>query len=106
MEERKNKEKIYHNLKRDALSGTAEHADYNITQRKWYAITRKSKNCYEKWRKENCPGQRVLDYGCGNGISSLKITRTGAKEVIGIDISDVSIENAKREGLLQFSAYH
>jgi ubiquinone/menaquinone biosynthesis C-methylase UbiE len=39
---------------------------------------------------------RVLDYGCGNGLTSVTMAKMGASSIIGIDISDVSVENAKK----------
>lgn len=45
----------------------------------------------------------ILDYGCGNGIHSLVPARAGAQKVIGIDLSEKSLELArekvKRAGL-------
>ena len=99
METRKQKEKDYHNLKRDETSGSSERTAYISSQKKWYSIVRKSAKCYEDWLRENCPNKRVLDYGCGNGNSLLKIAKMGASEMFGIDISDVSIENAKRKAI-------
>lgn len=99
METRKQKEKDYHNLKRDETSGSSERTAYISPQKKWYSIVRKSAKCYEDWLRESCPNKRVLDYGCGNGNSLLKIAKMGASEMFGIDISDVSIENAKREAI-------
>jgi len=40
-------------------------------------------------------GKRVLDCGCGGGYGSAYLTKNGAKEVIGIDLSKWAIEQAK-----------
>jgi ubiquinone/menaquinone biosynthesis C-methylase UbiE len=54
--------------------------------------------------KENCKDKIVLDYGCGNGVHSIFPAKMGAKKVIGIDLSEKSLELArervKKEGLL------
>jgi len=62
---------------------------------KYYSIERQSRNMVVNWFKENCTGKRVLDYCCGNGVDSIIIAQNGASEVIGIDISDVSIKNCR-----------
>ena len=76
---------------------------------KYYSIERKSRNMVLRWFEENCPGKRVLDYCCGNGEDSRIIARYGAKEVVGIDISEISVanctENAKREGVNTSTIY-
>jgi len=58
--------------------------------------------CYD-WLKNHCRNKKVLDYGCGNGIHSIFPTKMGAEKVIGIDLSEKSLEiareRAKREGL-------
>ena len=41
-------------------------------------------------------GQVVLDYGCGGGRLSLKLLSRGAREVVGIDVSDARLEEARR----------
>ncbi len=38
----------------------------------------------------------VLDFGCGNGINSLYIHQKTGAEVAGIDLSDIRIENARK----------
>jgi len=63
---------------------------------KYYAIERKSRHMVLDWFKENCRGKRVLDYCCGNGEDGVFIAQNGAREVLGIDISEVSIENCKK----------
>jgi ubiquinone/menaquinone biosynthesis C-methylase UbiE len=53
--------------------------------------------------KENCSGKTVLDYGCGNGVHTGILIKAGAAKVIGIDLSEKSLEIARermrREGL-------
>lgn len=103
MEDRKEREREYHNLRRDDSAGAEEIEKKYSTQDKWYSVVRKSRQRWEEWLKKNCVNKRVLDYGCGDGMSSLEIVKMGAAEVVGIDISDLSVKhaqmNAKREGL-------
>lgn len=49
-----------------------------------------------KLLKEKCRGKLVLDYGCGNGIHTIAIAKMGVKKVIGIDLSEKSLEIARR----------
>jgi ubiquinone/menaquinone biosynthesis C-methylase UbiE len=76
---------------------------------KYYAIERKSRLMVMRWYEENCMGKRVLDYCCGNGEDGIFIAKKGADEVIGIDISEVSVENcmkyAAEEGLKNIAHY-
>jgi ubiquinone/menaquinone biosynthesis C-methylase UbiE len=43
-----------------------------------------------------CKDKIVLDFGCGNGIHSLFPLKAGAVKVIGIDLSSVSLEVARK----------
>ena len=76
---------------------------------KYYAIERQSRTMILDWFRENCKGKRVLDYCCGNGEDGVFIAQNGAKEVVGIDISDVSIENcrelARKNGIEGITSY-
>ena len=45
-------------------------------------------------------GRRVLDCGCGTGILGIVASLLGAKEVIGYDIDEWSVENTKDNLLL------
>lgn len=40
-------------------------------------------------------GRRVLDCGCGTGILGIAAKKLGASEVVGYDIDDWSVENAR-----------
>lgn len=41
-------------------------------------------------------GQRFLDIGCGSGLSLLAALRLGAREVVGVDIDENSVEASRR----------
>ena len=43
---------------------------------------------------------RVLDCGCGTGILGLVASKLGASEVVGYDIDEWSVENAKHNAQL------
>lgn len=45
------------------------------------------------------PGARVLDLACGSGFYTYKMLDWGARSALGVDISSVMIEQAKRQGL-------
>jgi SAM-dependent methyltransferase len=70
---------------------------------KYYAVERASRTFVERWFERHVAGMRVLDYCCGNGEDGVLLAGLGASEVVGIDISPVSIENcqnlAVREGI-------
>ncbi|MDD5145568.1 MAG: class I SAM-dependent methyltransferase [Candidatus Pacebacteria bacterium] len=95
MEERKNKEIEYYNrqageyLKK--ISGEKTGADFEgFTP----LFLNSYQFCYE-WLAKNVRGKKVLDYGCGNGIHSIFLAKTGAEKVTGIDLSEKSLEIAK-----------
>jgi ubiquinone/menaquinone biosynthesis C-methylase UbiE len=96
MEIRKEKEKELHNVLRNKSLKTSLEFEYLSSNKKWYSITRDSDKFVQRWLSQRCHNKRVLDYCCGNGRMSINMAKMGASEVVGIDISDVSIENAKR----------
>jgi ubiquinone/menaquinone biosynthesis C-methylase UbiE len=49
---------------------------------------------------ESIEGMRILDAGCGNGHFCRHLAKSGAKEVIGVDISQEMIELAQARGTL------
>lgn len=70
---------------------------------KYYAIERLSREYILNWFRSNCQKACVLDMCCGNGDDSIFIAKECNAEVVGCDISDVSINNcrslAEREGV-------
>jgi ubiquinone/menaquinone biosynthesis C-methylase UbiE len=104
MELRKRKEQEFHNLIRDD-DGRLDAARSN---KKFYSIGRASAAFLEEWLRSRSSGRKLLDYGCGNGESAIRAAKIGF-EVTGIDISDVSVGNAreavsreKLDGKVQF----
>ena len=63
---------------------------------KYYSIERRNREHVLNSFKQFCPGKKVLDYCCGNGEDSIEMAQAGAREVIGVDISEISIENCTR----------
>ena len=62
---------------------------------KYYAIERASLALSQRWLREHGRDADVLDYCCGNGLDSIYLAKHGARQVTGIDISDVSIRNCR-----------
>lgn len=48
-----------------------------------------------KLLKQYVPGKKVLDYGCGHGMHTIQLAKMGAKEIIGIDLSEESLKIAE-----------
>lgn len=78
---------------RKELSEDAFNAKYS--NKKFYAVTRKSEQFVNEWFAQNCPGKVALDYCCGLGQVSLRLAKAGA-EVYGIDISDESVSTSEQ----------
>ena len=93
---RKEAEREFHNTREKARRESPEDHVTSYPNRRFYATTNLSHDYIQNWLDENCKGKVVLDYCCGTGDVSRQIARTGA-EVIGIDISDESIQTCKDE---------
>lgn len=99
MEERKKIEIEYYDKKAIKSAASGKDADFEGFNPKNLSSF---KLCYD-WIRNNCKDKFVLDYGCGNGVHSLFLAQSGAKKVVGIDLSEKSLEIAKervrKEGL-------
>ena len=45
--------------------------------------------------RDRLAGQRILDYGCGDGFQAVAMAMAGAKEVVGVDLSPRRLEFAR-----------
>src|SRR3989338_9547287 len=98
---RKKQEAIFHDAVRDKnLEENSEEFSRLTSNRKFYSITRKSWSFTEQWLDQRCNNKKVLDYCCGDGELTIKLAKKGAN-AFGIDISPLSIENAKKESAKQ-----
>jgi ubiquinone/menaquinone biosynthesis C-methylase UbiE len=87
----------FHDKLRDpALRDNPELYAKLTSNKKWYAITKKSREFTESYLRRQSFGSHALDFACGDGNYSLLMAEAGA-DVIGIDISPVSVRNAERE---------
>lgn len=96
---RKLAELEFHNRNRDrqVVSSSMPQDTYEkfYGNRKYYSATRRSKEYISEWIERNARGRVFLDYACGNGGMARLAAKSGAELVIGLDISDVSVENAR-----------
>ena len=98
LNERKIKELEFHNRDRDVnfkKEIDKDTFDKIYGNRKFYKTVKLSTDYMDNWIKTNANGKIFLDYACGNGGDAIKAAKNGASLSIGIDISDVSVENAK-----------
>lgn len=99
LDARKREEAEFHNFERErddtevveAQEATGIHAN-----KKYYSVAGASVDHVEAWLRRNVRGKVFLDYACGNGKYAIQAARDGAALAIGLDISDVSIGNARR----------
>jgi len=80
----------------DHLRGELRDDPHYNSNAKFYAISQLEDAYRKQWLAARCKGKRVLDYCCGNGHFTLWLAEAGA-DVVGIDISPVSIANATKQ---------
>lgn len=105
MDTRKEEEIKFHDMLRSGYHGQRWDAELEKTIKsnplwrnmKYYAVERKNIEATLKWYRDNCIGKSVLDYCCGNGWDSMFLAKLGAEDTMGIDISEVSIENCRKD---------
>ena len=98
MELRKQKEREFHNRRIEASQ--TDEATYRLltSNKKFYSVTRGSRDFIRQWILQRCQNKRVLDYCCGIGNFTCFIAKDSA-ETVGIDISEVSIEACKKRAI-------
>jgi len=98
LERRKLNELEFHNSDRDQNKlKTYDKDTFEKLQgnKKFYKTVQLSTNYVENWIKQHSKGKIFLDYACGNGFNAIRAAKAGAELSIGLDISDISIKNAK-----------
>lgn len=94
---RKKEEARFHDMVRDeALERKTEEFEYLTSNRKFYSVVRKRVKYETDFILKNCIGKKVLDFCCGDGGFTLSLAEKGI-DAYGFDISDTSIEIAKRK---------
>lgn len=101
---RKRRELEFHD--RDRAREQFEQLDQDTYERfygnkKYYEATDLSKRYVDDWIARQSPGKVFLDYACGNGLNAIKAARAGASLAIGLDISRVSVLNAREDARAQ-----
>ncbi|MBI4703913.1 MAG: class I SAM-dependent methyltransferase [Deltaproteobacteria bacterium] len=102
LEERKIAEREFHDRYRAVYEQGGPACERFTSNKKFYAIDRKSRQFVLDWLRQNAGGARALDYGCGGGSYAWFLAEHAAR-VDGIDISPASIalcqERAAARGL-------
>ncbi len=75
--------------------------EYHFSNMKYYSITKSSEQYKELWLKKNIElNSKVLDWACGSGENGIYAAQCGG-DVIGIDISQEGVDNAKKNAELK-----
>ncbi len=112
LESRKLEELTFHDAYRDnrrVSSISRDNYERFYGNKKFYNTVALSTEYVRNWIEKNSPGKIVLDYACGNGFNAIRMAKAGAELAIGIDISEVSINNsraaAREEGVCENSYF-
>jgi ubiquinone/menaquinone biosynthesis C-methylase UbiE len=102
LETRKRTESDFHDRMRDAKHveavGRDQYEEF-FSNHRFYRTATLSREYFFGWVERNSRGKTVLDFACGDGDVALRAAAAGAELAIGIDISSISIENARRAGV-------
>lgn len=90
MEERKLKEIEFYNKEAEELK------EFKDKSNETTIFELESFKFLYKILEKFCRGKTVLDYGCGTGLHSVGLVKLGARKVIGIDLSEKSLEIAQK----------
>ncbi len=100
LDERKRIELVFHDKHRDRQKEQAldkDTFDKLYGNKKYYSTTELSKEYLDGWIAREARGGIFLDYACGNGAYAIKAAKAGAALSVGIDISPVSVSNARQD---------
>lgn len=100
LNDRKTKELEFHNKDRDRKAIAQLDQDTFekfYGNKKYYNTTFRSRKYVENWIQKHAKGKVFLDYACGNGANAIFAAQNGASLSLGLDISDVSVQNAEAD---------
>jgi ubiquinone/menaquinone biosynthesis C-methylase UbiE len=99
LDPRKKKESEFHDKMRDraqiAAVGRDQYEEF-FSNHRFYRTANLSREYFYGWVARESAGKIVLDFACGDGDVALRAADAGAQLAIGIDISAVSVQNARR----------
>jgi ubiquinone/menaquinone biosynthesis C-methylase UbiE len=101
LDQRKRTEMEFHNRDRDPAfreraASSSDTFEKFYGNKKYYDAARRSKRYVDDWIRTHARNAVFLDYACGNGQYALLAARSDARLALGFDISDVSVQNARR----------
>lgn len=91
LEERKRQEAEFHNADRE---GHRDESPGSSPNRRFYASATLVDDHIHAWIRRHAAGGAFLDYACGNGHLARMAAENGASVTVGIDVSEVSVQNA------------
>ena len=95
MEDRKKIEIEYYDKKAEEFSGGLTSDDFEGFEPQSLASFKFLHKLVERYGCDKV----ILDYGCGNGIHSGFLVKSGAKKVVGIDLSEKSLAVARQRAM-------
>jgi ubiquinone/menaquinone biosynthesis C-methylase UbiE len=102
LEPRKQKESEFHDRMRDTSRietiGKDQYEEF-FSNHRFYRTATLSREYFFGWVTRHAAGKTVLDFACGDGDVALRAAAAGAHLAIGIDISAVSVQNARRAAI-------
>jgi len=105
LELRKREELEFHDQWRNRDKGHVEQEDHGREfehgNEKFYVTVAASRDYTRDWIARHAKGKVFLDYACGDGQNALRAASSGAALAIGLDLSDISVQNGRRAAAAQ-----
>jgi len=100
LDKRKQQESEFHDRMRDSgqisAFGRDQYEEF-FSNHRFYRTATLSRDYFFGYVAQHARDRIVLDFACGDGDVALRAAEAGAQLAIGIDISAVSVQNARRD---------